>query len=161
VLSTTGASTNTLNQQRQQTLVRGRGGMCVTHPPAETSENGVSQCAMIRTGPALAVIARRTPGVVPALALRDLTGRKYSYEASSYLLHDGIQYLFDRNESDNSREAPPPLYPAFRAREARVHLSLSRGLHSPFPRRYSSHSVHSSQVMRVSECETLMSARRS
>jgi len=82
-------------------------------------------------------------------------------KASSYLLHDGIQYLFDRNESDNSREAPPPLYPAFRAREARVHLSLSRGLHSPFPRRYSSHSVHSSQVMRVSECETLMSARRS
>ena len=64
MLSTTGASTNTLNQQRQQTLVRGRGGMCVTHrpsraPPAETSENGVSQCAMIRTGPALAVIARR------------------------------------------------------------------------------------------------------
>jgi hypothetical protein len=40
VLSTTGASTNTLNQQRQQTLVRGRGGMCVTHPTFESAARG-------------------------------------------------------------------------------------------------------------------------
>ena len=96
---------------------------------------------------------------------RPLSTNKHTQKkAPSYLLDDGVWYLFDRVESDNSR--PPVSKPSGHERhlEARVHLvrlSLSRGLHPPFPCRHSSHSVHSSQVMRVSECETLMSARRS
>ena len=88
MLSTTGASTNTLNQQRQQTLVRGRGGMCVTHPTFESAargderEWGKPMCNDSHRPRSRRHRATETRGellVVPARALRDLTGRKYSY----------------------------------------------------------------------------------